>query len=46
MDVQIYGISKDYPNNFFENVNLKILKKKFDLSDYNKTKKLILNYKA
>ena len=46
MDVQIYGVSKDYPNNFFKKCKFKNLKeKKFDLSDYNKTKKLILNFK-
>jgi len=46
LDAKIYGVSKDYPNNFFRKCKFKNLKeKKFDLSDHGKTKNFILNCK-
>tara|TARA_Y100000741_G_C18236247_1_gene551828 strand:+ start:528 stop:1577 length:1050 start_codon:yes stop_codon:yes gene_type:complete len=46
LDAKIYGISKNYPNNFFKELKFNNLRENiFDLSDYNQTKKIILKYK-
>ena len=42
----VYGISKNFPTNFYKSLNLKKVKKSiFDLSNYKKTKSKILSIK-
>ena len=45
LGARILGISKDYPNKFFDKNYFKNLDEKiFDLSNFNKTNRILINY--